>query len=217
MAIQEKIARLMSDNSRSSSPAQPSVSPPLSSNESDTALIAHLRAQIGQLEAENQRLQTSSHVDVEVEARIESLTVDNTRLSSRTSQLETELLEKEKLVREKEDSIRAQDQDRQAATVELEKQKLDTESRMKTLQSKLDDSIALTATLKDALAAKEGQEHENDALIKAKDAEVALLQSQLERAYSELEDERKELGAQVDELRMAGQVYFIMFYISTFA
>ncbi|KAL4268225.1 CAP-Gly domain-containing protein [Pleurotus pulmonarius] len=204
LAIQEKIARLMSDNSRSNSPAQPSVSPPLTSNESDIALIAQLRAQISQLEAENQRLQTPSS-QPDVEAHIESLTADNTRLSSRTSQLEAELLEKEKSVREKEDSIRALDQDRQAATVELEKQKLDTESRMKTLQSKLDDSIALTATLKEALAAKEGQEHENDALIKAKDAEVALLQSQLERAYSELEDERKELGAQVDELRMAGQ------------
>jgi CAP-Gly domain-containing linker protein 1 len=47
---------------------------------------------------------------------------------------------------------------------------------------------------------------QKDEVISGHSLDIETLRSDLERAYAELEEERKELGAQIDELRIAGQV-----------
>ena len=74
------------------------------------------------------------------------------------------------------------------------------------MQSRLEDREALVAQLKEAVAAREGEQSENADLLKAKNGEIALLEARVQKAYGDLEEERRELGGQVDELRRAGQV-----------
>ncbi|KAG1828950.1 hypothetical protein EV424DRAFT_1383290 [Suillus variegatus] len=81
----------------------------------------------------------------------------------------------------------------------------ENEARITDLQAKLDTSESLVKSLKEAIAAKEGVEHDRDALLKAKNDEIGLLEGRLEKVSGELEADRKELNAQIDELRQAGQ------------
>ena len=54
--------------------------------------------------------------------------------------------------------------------------------------------------------AREGEQSESAAVLKAKNAEIALLEARLQKVSAELEEERRELGGHIDELRRAGQV-----------
>ncbi|KAG1762239.1 hypothetical protein EDD22DRAFT_953319 [Suillus occidentalis] len=83
--------------------------------------------------------------------------------------------------------------------------KNENEARIADLQAKLDTSESLVKSLKEAIAVKEGVEHDRDALLKAKNDEIGLLEGRLEKVSGELEADRKELNAQIDELRQAGQ------------
>ena len=74
------------------------------------------------------------------------------------------------------------------------------------LETKLEDSETLVSRLKGTIEAKEGEQSENDVVLAAKNAEISLLEARVEKAYLELEEERRLLGGQVDELRRAGQV-----------
>lgn len=92
------------------------------------------------------------------------------------------------------------------SALDIEKVKNDGELRIRDIQSKLDDKEFLVTQLKELVDAKEGLQSENDAVIAAKNAEIAVLETRVQKAYAELEEERRELGGQVDELRKAGQV-----------
>ena len=87
------------------------------------------------------------------------------------------------------------------ATRAVEKAKGDGEARLRDVQSRLEDREALVAQLKEAVAAREGEQSENADLLKAKNGEIALLEALVQKAYGDLEEERRELGGQVDELR----------------
>ncbi|KAG8806834.1 hypothetical protein FRC18_005881, partial [Serendipita sp. 400] len=66
-------------------------------------------------------------------------------------------------------------------------------------------SEALVSSLKGVIEAKSSAASENDAVLSAKQAEIEVLQGQIARVTSDLEQTRVELGGQVHELRKAGQ------------
>jgi len=60
------------------------------------------------------------------------------------------------------------------------------------------------------LEESEQQIIERDRAIETQSAEIESLKSNLEKTYAELDEEKKELGAQIDELRIAGQVCILI-------
>lgn len=82
----------------------------------------------------------------------------------------------------------------------------DNDSRFEALESRQKASDALIKTLEENLAEKVAQELQNESLLMVKNTEIAALEDQVEHVRAELESERRELGAQIDELRQAGQV-----------
>lgn len=100
---------------------------------------------------------------------------------------------------------------------ELERVKVEGDHHVNDLQSKLHASEELVRSLKQAIEVKEGAEHENNALLKAKNAEITLLEGRLAHVSAESVTYRRELGAQIDELRQAGQVsiYMVHPFVST--
>ncbi|KAI0266879.1 hypothetical protein BC834DRAFT_873993 [Gloeopeniophorella convolvens] len=206
-ALQDKIASLLS--SRKSLPADlgtaPQVAPAARSDDDEAAL--HDR--VAELEAENQRLNivVSGLQGEELEhgRRTESMREDRDQALARVTELETSVKSVERNLHDRDLKIEVLERSLSNAAADTEKTRNDGEARMRDLQSLLEDKEALLSSLKESLESKEGAENETHALITAKDTEIGLLEARVKKAYAELEEERKELGGQVDALRHAGQ------------
>ena len=129
----------------------------------------------------------------------------DTALSS-LAEMEKEVRGLERRLNEKDSRFEALERSHLQTAAELERSRTESEARLNDLQAKLQTGEALVKSLKQAIEVKEGAEHESGALLKAKNAEIALLEGRLEKVSTELDIERKELGAQIEELRQAGQV-----------
>ncbi|KAI0663349.1 hypothetical protein C8Q70DRAFT_1042120 [Cubamyces menziesii] len=205
-ALQDRIAGLLS----SKAPASPR---PESRTSSGSTHLADLQSQVERLQArldaaedENQRLRTRAEgAEREASQRIETLVSERDQHAARISELEAAARTAERTISERDTMIETLQRAAEQASKDVEKARAEGEARLRDVQSKLDDRDALVAQLKEAVEAREGEQSESAAVLKAKNAEIALLEARVEKAYAELEEERRELGGQVDELRRAGQ------------
>jgi CAP-Gly domain-containing linker protein 1 len=206
-AIQDKIASLLS--ARKSLPAEndmSSVTPALNNLDGGTAL--HDR--VAELEAENQRLNILisglQGEELEHGRRTNNMREDRDQALTRVAELEVSVKSVERNLHDRDLKIEVLERSLSNVSADTDKARAEGETRVRDLQSLLDDKDALLSSLKESLALKEGAETETHALIIAKDAEINLLEARVKKAYGELEDDRRELGSQVDALRHAGQV-----------
>lgn len=206
-AIQDKIANLLS--TRKSLPADISpTSGPLSPR-------GHLNGgttpndRVAELEAENQRLNILlsglQGEELEHSRRTNSMREDRDRALSRVAELESSVKSVERNLHDRDLKIEVLERSLSNASADTEKARADGETRLRDLQSLLDDKEALLGSLKESLALKEGAETETHTLITTKDAEINLLEARVKKAYADIEEERRELWGQVDALRHAGQ------------
>ena len=169
-----------------------------------------LQARLDSLEDENKRLfmraEGAENLATELNNRILSLTEERDKATARVTELENAARATERTLGERDSTIESLQRAAQQNALDIEKTKAEGEARVRDVQSKLDDKEALVTQLKELMDAKDGEQNENAAALAAKDAEIALLEARVQKAYQELEEERKELTAQVDELRRAGQV-----------
>lgn len=136
----------------------------------------------------------------------DSLTKERDELSARVSTLEVATKTQERILAERESKIQSLERAVKESTLDLTQLKADSENRQRELQSKLEDNEVMLKNLKEVLTVKEGQETESGAVLAAKDKEIALLESRVEKTSKEWEEERTDLQRQVQELRLAGQV-----------
>lgn len=165
-----------------------------------------LNATLESLQKENNSLQetiTCLRADVEKQNAVER---ERDAALSSLAEMEKEARALERRLNEKDSRSEALERAHSQTTAELERSRIEGEARLNDLLAKLETSEALVKNLKEAIEVKEGAEHESDALLKAKNAEIGLLEGRLEKVSTELDIERKELGAQIEELRQAGQV-----------
>ena len=206
-AIQDKIASLLS--TRKSLPAEidaPSVAP--ASGDLDGGTLLHDR--VAELEAENQRLNILlsglQGEELEHGRRTNNMREDRDQAQARVAELEASVKSVERNLHDRDLKIEVLERSLSNVSADTEKARAEGEARGRDLQSLLDDKDVLLSSLKESLALKEGAETETHSIIIAKDAEINLLEMRVKKAYGELEDERRELGNQVDALRHAGQV-----------
>jgi CAP-Gly domain-containing linker protein 1 len=206
-ALQDKIASLLS--TRKTVPAEidaSSVTPALSDPDGGTLLNDRL----AELEAENQRLNILisglQGEELEHGRRTNNMREDRDQAVARVAELEVSVKSVERSLHDRDLKIEVLERSLSNASADTDKARAEGEARVRDLQSLLDDKDALQSSLKESLALKEGVETETHAIIIAKDAEINLLETRVKKAYAELEDERRELGYQVDALRHAGQV-----------
>ena len=203
----------------SKTPSSPRPDSRVSAAESAAAFELHaqierLQARLDAAENENDRLRAQGEQlqtkadgsEREASARIEALVAERDQHAARVHELEGAARTAERALSERDVQLEALQRVADDAARAAEKAKGDGEARLRDVQSKLDDKEALVAQLKEAVAAREGEQSENADLLKAKNGEIALLEARVQKAYAELEEERRELGSQVDELRRAGQV-----------
>ncbi|KAI9509749.1 hypothetical protein F5148DRAFT_1374978 [Russula earlei] len=206
-AIQDKIASLLSV--RKSLPVETGATSPVTSACSNLDGGTWLHDRVAELEAENQRLNILisglQGEELEHGRRTNSMREDRDQAHARVAELETSVKSVERNLHDRDLKIEVLERSLSNASADRDKARAEGETRVRDLQSLLDDKEALLSSLKESLALKEGAETQTHTLIIAKDAEINLLEARVKKAYAELEDERRELGSQVDALRHAGQ------------
>ena len=213
-ALQDKINRLIGgsvvsdspDVRPAPSPSQIQSTPSTDTTEASESKISSLNDRIKTLQQEKISLQetvSSLRSDLEQHRALEK---DRDAALATVAETEKELRVVERKLSERDSKVESLERSNLQTVVELERFKSESEARLNDTQAKLDTSEALVRSLKEAIEAKEGAEYESNTLLKAKNAEISLLEARLERVSTELDAERKELGLQIDELRQAGQV-----------
>lgn len=205
-ALQDKIASLLS--TRKSLPGSPTSRAASPRRHINGGTAPHGRA--AELEAENQRLNILisglQGEELEHSRRTNSMREDRDQALSRVAELETSVKSVERNLHDRDLKIEVLERSLSNTSADTEKVRADGETRVRDLQSLLDDKEALLGSLKESLALKEGAETETHTLITTKDAEISLLEARVKKAYADIEEERRDLWGQVDALRHAGQV-----------
>ncbi|KAI0759824.1 hypothetical protein BD413DRAFT_487303 [Trametes elegans] len=205
-ALQDRIAGLM----MSKTPSSPR---PDSRTSAGSTHLVELQSQVERLQArldaaedENQRLRARADgAEREASQRIEGLVAERDKATARVSELEAAARTTERALAERDAAAEALQRTAEQAARDAEKARAESEARLRDAQSQLADRDALVKQLKAAVEAREGEQSENAAVLTAKNTEIALLEARVQKAYAELEEERRELGSQIDELRQAGQ------------
>lgn len=214
-ALQDKINQLLSGQSippphtNNSSPSrQSSLSSPQSAFPNDDVQegVPHFRLE--SLERENVSLREAAEA---ARADVSLLQSERDAAIASASSIENQLRTLERKSTERESKVESLERAALQTTSEIERLRTEHEARVADLQAKLDANELLVKSLKEAIAMKEGAEHDRDALLKAKNDEIALLEGRLAKVSGELDADRKELNAQIDELRQAGQVSHLAF------
>ncbi|KAG8906941.1 hypothetical protein FRB99_005715 [Tulasnella sp. 403] len=232
--LQDKIARLMEGKKSPPSPStglSSSVSSVPNGVSSSSAQlmqmqIERLTAQVESLEKENETLRSTVDkapvspaapaVDVDglqselsdANQRIQSLKEEHELTLSRLSASQAEHSMALRSLEDKQstiDTLTKSNTTLGSQVTSLQDAARESELKVRDLVATVDEKEELVRTLKDAVDTKTSKEGETAAAIKAKDTEITLLESRLKRTQTELDDERRELGTQVDELRKAGQ------------
>ncbi|KAJ7218148.1 hypothetical protein GGX14DRAFT_440092 [Mycena pura] len=209
-------------------PASP-VAPPISINEGSALTLVRasprpesassnrstfheerdqFQSRIEALEYENTRLPSASvppDVDQDMLAHVNVLRSDHEDALSRISQLEVQLKVAEQALEERALQIQELESARAQALATLNEEKVQEDIRVKELQQRLEESMSLSKILTETISVKENAEREAAGNVTAKQAEIVSLELRLKRTQSELDEERAELGGQVNELRQAGQ------------
>ena len=216
-ALQDKIQSLLSGKGSAAT-----FSPPLSSfrndifedggfgfetTKTDTTLQV-MQERLDSLERDNSQLKSELE-----EARNSSLNEDelNTikaerdQVVSRVEEMESQVKNMERTLSERNTKIESLERSLQTSAGALDSVRIEGENRAKDLQLKLDDTQSLISSLKEAIEVKANEAGENEGVIQAKNAEISLLEGRVKKANTDLEEARRDLTSQIDELRHAGQ------------
>jgi chromosome segregation ATPase len=169
--------------------------------------MQRLQALVQTLEAQNKELKQAlpQEVPMDDNAKIR-LEEQHAAAVQRASELEASLRTVERNGIEKQGKIEVLERLVAEMREDVAKARADGESRAKEVKIKLDESETLVGSLKGLIEAKASAASENDANLAANQAEIEVLRGQVARITNDLEQERKELGSHIDELRRAGQV-----------
>ncbi|KAG5643612.1 hypothetical protein DXG03_000620 [Asterophora parasitica] len=190
----------------------------------DRALIEQLQSRIDALEYDNGRLRAlpppaAPAAPVEAEADAAAVDTDHAAHAAQLQAAEQErddavskiatleaalAASKDELEGERTRSKSLEEENQQAVSA-LEDQTRHSEIKLTELKVKLDSQLNLATDVQGKVDAQVTTIQEKEALITAKDGMITSLESKLAAVSAELQDEKEELGLQIDELRSAGQ------------
>ena len=193
--------------------SRPSSSASFRSSATDeVGLIEQLQSRLDALEYENERLRTASETQPVVDsAQLERLQSDKQNAIDRTAELEAKLRGLEQDLKTRDDERRNLVNQNLELTTQLNDATSEVQRSLTSHEREAQVHQETLKSLRDQVHELERVNSKKDELINGHTSELETLRNDLERAYAEVEEERKELGAQIDELRIAGQVEFNSF------
>ena len=173
----------------------------------EVALIEQLQSRLDALEYENERLRTASEVEPAVDSvQIEQLQSEKQYAIDRATELDVKLAGVEQDLKSRDIDLRKLESQNMQLTIQLTDATSEVQRYLASHEQETQAHHASFRSLRDQMLELERFNSQKDAVISAHSSEIGVLRGELESAHSDLEEERKELGAQIDELRIAGQV-----------
>ncbi|KAG6862208.1 hypothetical protein C0995_002138 [Termitomyces sp. Mi166 len=169
----------------------------------DYPLIDQLQSRISALEYDNERLravQTSFDTKADQQAQDE-LGDARSKIASLEASLTVSIAEQEN----QESRIKTLEDDKHQLEAALDARNLTKENDLATLRGQLDSELATAEELRTKISEHEATTRQKETVIQAKEEMISSLESRIAAVTAELHDEKIELGAQIDELRSAGQ------------
>ncbi|KAG5635215.1 hypothetical protein H0H81_012019 [Sphagnurus paluster] len=174
----------------------------------DRVLIEQLQSRIDALEYDNERLrvaqQTLSETDTDT-TELQAVQQERDTARTQIAALESALDVVKRNTEAQEIRVKSLEDENQQLALALEDEKRVGETLIAELQSKLDAELLLVRELEIKAEAQEKIIHDSEERTKTKAEKVVFLEAQLTALSAELQEEKNELGIQIDELRSAGQ------------
>ena len=171
----------------------------------DGPALERLQSRIEALEYDNERLRNSGRLASPHPGdalHLENLSKERDDALDRIAQLEASLLASSTAI---DVQVASLEQQNQEARLNLETQKHDMQRTIDAIQQKLECETDVVRNLQATISEKETIIGENSASVSDLMADIRSLQLKLESLSTELQREKQDMGAQIDELRMAGQ------------
>jgi CAP-Gly domain-containing linker protein 1 len=172
------------------------------------AHVERLKSRLDALEYENGRLRSSLDelraASAETANRTDADVGETRSLRDRVSTLEECLRATEASYDEGVSEISTL----QNGLADLERQRDEREQDLAELGAKVAECTAQVEGMNEAIELKEARERELESILEAKSVEIVALKEHVDNLSAQFEDERQELGIQINELRQAGQVSF---------
>lgn len=184
----------------------------------DAVTIEALKSRIEALEYDNDRLRSlgsPTRESANLSERLNILQAEKDDAISNLTTLENTLATLRQFHEEAEASRTTLENDVQARTVEANRTREEQERRCAVLQLSLDEHVATLRKLQESLSVKQQTEERQRNLLEKKEQEFLELSSRAQHLTRQLDSEKLELGSQIDELRIAGQVCGMSLFLVT--
>ena len=179
----------------------------------DLNLIEQLQSRLDAVEYENERLRSSSEVDVG--GQLKALQSERQEIIDRSLRLEGEISLLESKLATHASQIETFHTEKENLTAQITISQSEALASRLAHQQDLDTHAIQLKTLREEIDRYDRANSEKDNIIKSNALVIEQLSADFERICREFEEERKELGIQVDELRTAGQVS--LFHMAAFS
>ena len=199
LIVKEKLLTFTSSSSRPASSTSFR-----STGTDDLNLIEQLQSRLDAVEYENERLRTSSEVDVG--GRLKALQSERQEINDRSLRLEGEISVLESKLAAHASQIETFHTEKESLTAQVTISQGEALASRVARQQDLDTHAIELKTLREEIDNYGRANSEKDNIIKSNALVIEQLSADFERTCREFEEERKELGVQIVELRTAGQV-----------
>ena len=197
--VKEKLLTLTSSSSRPGSSTSFR-----STGTDDLNLIEQLQSRLDAVEYENERLRTSSEVDVGGQLKV--LQSERQEIIDRSLRLEGEISLLESKLAAHASQIESFHTEKENLTAQVTISQGEALASRLARQQDLDTHATQLIKLREEIDSYGRSNSEKDNIIKSNALVIEQLSANFERVCREFEEERKELSVQIDELRTAGQV-----------
>lgn len=171
------------------------------------------------MEYENERLRSASEAVMEsspsAQHELECLRVEHRETSEKCSSLESKLHDFESRMRAQTTQIETLESNNKALLVQLEQATAEAERSIVTRKVIAHDHSVELEVLQERINELDNQNEQRAITDRTNAAKIEELEQNLAKSQSDVEEDRRELGAQIDELRVAGQVRHNLIYFES--
>ncbi|KAF8070239.1 hypothetical protein FPV67DRAFT_1486720 [Lyophyllum atratum] len=171
----------------------------------DRTLIDQLQSRIDALEYDNERLRAAPPTPDTSPDQVQIAQQERDEARSKILSLEADLAASKGDIEDQRMRLKSMEEEKERTVSTLQTQTDASESNLTALQAKLDTELGLVTDLRTQVDQQGTTIQQNNTLISSKEEVIVSLELKLAAVSVELQDERNELGTQIDELRSAGQ------------
>lgn len=176
----------------------------------EVGLIEKLQSRLDALEYENERLRAASEAEPTADpAQLEQLQSEKQKAIDMAVDLEVKVASLEEAIKSRNDRLQNLEARNLELTTQLNGAKDEVQRSTATKEQEAEFQRSALKSLQDQVQELKLLNAQREEVIDSRVSDIETLRNDLVKVHIELEEEKKELGAQIDELRIAGQVRMV--------